>query len=109
MCTLHTAPAKLIVGAATSMDDVKRHAAEVAAKEARRAAGLSEQELAVGFRAFSERYTSRVTLAPLRSVVAVASGTSSPACTRGSTAPTSADMAATSPARNSLRRTMMAA
>ena len=41
MCTLHTAPAKLIVGAATSMDDVKRHAAEVAAKEARRAAGLS--------------------------------------------------------------------
>ena len=34
-----------------------------------------EAELAVGFRAFSERYTSRVTLAPLRSVVAVASGT----------------------------------
>jgi ribosome-associated toxin RatA of RatAB toxin-antitoxin module len=34
-----------------------------------------EAELAVGFHAFSERYTSRVTLAPQRSVVAVASGT----------------------------------
>ena len=46
-----TAPAtKLTVGAATSMVEVERHRAEVAAHDARRAAGLSEVELAEGAR-----------------------------------------------------------